>query len=185
MPGHRKKESQVYRQLAGSGLTAGNQGNASFSKNIDLIQGGLVLQEDNDQNFHDLNTVNKASFRTGNDFIPGTLQFVTADFIDNGTETILTPKSGEVWRIIMPIAKTISGSMSTTVTYQYFLKNESDSTTYRIGYYSSTSSSPILNEDESFDGEFIEIGHGASLVCTIGSFSGTLIRFGVYAGRIK
>lgn len=186
LPGHPKKDSQVYTQLAGSGLTAGNQGNASFSKNIDLLRDGLVLQGTNDDNFHDLKTVNDASMRTGSDIIPGTLTFATGDFIDNGSDSVLIPKEGEVWRIIMPIAKVVSGSVSTTPTYQFFIKQTSTSTTYRIYYFSSTSSAPILTEDANYWGSGpIEIGHGSELVAQIGSFSGTLIRFGVYAGRVK
>ena len=180
------EESTVYSQLAGSGLTAGDQGNAKFSANIDGIRDGLVLQQDNDGNFKDLKTVNDASFRSGNDLIPGTMTFAVETFVDNGQQTLITPKVGEIWRVIMPIAAVTAGSTSTTVGYEYFLKDTSTSVQYRVFFSGSTSSQPILNEDASFDGQpYLELGHGMELIGEISSFSATSINFGVYAGRVK
>lgn len=178
-------ESVVYRQLAGSGLTAGNQGNATFSGNIDGIQGGLVLQQENDRNFRDLKTVNDASFRTGNDLIPGTFTFAVETFVDNGTQTCLNPKEGEVWRILYPIARVTSGSPSGAVQYELRLNETSTGTDYRIFNTTATSSAPIITEDTSWDGEMLQIGHGTTLSAVIASFSGTSINFGVYAARVK
>ena len=179
-------ESTVYRQLAGPGLTAGNIGNANFSKNIEDVRNGLVLQESNDRNLKDLNTVNNASFRTGNDLIPDTMTFAVETFVDNGQQTIITPKVGEIWRVIMPIAAVTAGSVSTTIGYEYFLKDTSTNVQYRVFFSGSTSSQPILNEDVSFDGmPYLELGHGMELIAEISSFSGTSINFGVYAGRVK
>jgi hypothetical protein len=179
-------ESVVYRQLAGSGLRAGDTGNSKFSQNIDGIKDGLVLTQSNDSNFADLKTVNDASFRSGSDIIPGSMTFAVKTFVDNGQETLITPKVGEIWRVIMPIAKVTAGSVSTTIGYEYFLKDTSTAVQYRVFFSGSTSSSPILNEDVSFDGmPYLELGHGMELIAEISSFSATSISFGVYAGRVK
>ena len=176
-------ESTVYRQLAGSGLTAGNQGNAKFSGNIDGIQSGLVLQQDNDQNFKDLKTVNDASFRTGNDAIPGTFAFATATFTDNGTDVILTPKAGEVWRLILPIARCTN--ITGTISYAFNLQNTSASTEYQFYFHSSGSGTPRLNEDTAWDGEWIDIGHGMAIEAKVSNFAADLVEMGFLVARVK
>lgn len=178
-----KDESVVYRQLAGSGLTAGNVGNAKFSQNIEGVRDGLVLAFENDQNFHDLKTVNDASFRTGNDAIPGTFQFATATFVDNGTDVILTPKVGEIWRLYLPIARVTN--ITGTVSYTFNLQNTSDSTEYQFYFHSSGSSTPRLNEDTAWDGEWIEIGHGMAIEAKVSNFAADLVQMGFVVARVK
>ena len=178
-------ESVVYRQLAGSGLTAGNIGNASFSKNIDGVKDGLVLASENNQNFHDLKTVNDASFRTGNDMIPGTFTFAVETFVDNGTQTCLTPKEGEVWRIFYPIARVTAGAPSGAIQYELRLNEASTGIDYRVFLTTSSSAAPVITEDTSWDGEMLQIGHGTTLEAQVSSFSGTSLKFGVYAARVK
>jgi len=180
-----KDESTVYRQLAGSGLTAGEQGNAKFSGNIDGIQSGLVLQQDNDQNFKDLKTVNDASFRTGSDAIPGTFTLATATFVDNGTDVILTPKAGEVWRLYLPVARTEGSLSGGTISYAFNLQQTSTSEEYQFYFHSSGSTTPRLNEDTAWDGEWIEIGHGLAIEAKVSNFAGTLVEMGFLVARVK
>lgn len=185
MPGHKKKESQVYRQLAGSGLTAGSLGNTNFSKNIDLVRDGMVLQESNDQNFHDLKTVNDASMRSGNDAIPGTFQFATATFVDNGTDVILTPKAGQVWRLYIPIARTEGSLSGGTISYAFNLQQTSTGEEYQFYFHQSGSTTPRLNEDTAWDGEWLEIGHGMAIEAKVSNFAGTLVEMGFLVARVK
>lgn len=143
------------------------------------------LQKANKDVLSAIKLVNDATLRSDGGIIPGTIALKVADFTDNEDHTVITPAAGEVWRILMPLAKTTSGSISTTPTYQLWIKDTATSVEYRVFYYSSSSSSPILNEDLAWDGEAYVIGEGQTLIASMGSFSATNIKFGVLAGRVR
>ena len=143
------------------------------------------LEKNNEQLLNSIKLVNDATLRSDGGIIPGTVALKVADFTDNEDHTVVTPAAGEVWRILMPVAKVTSGSVVTTPTYQLWIKDTATSVQYRVFYFSSTSSSPILNEDLAWDGEAYVIGEGQTLIASMGSFSATNIKFGVLAGRVR
>lgn len=143
------------------------------------------FQESNREDLEDIKLINESSLRSDNGIIPGTIAFKVADFTDNEKHTVVAPAKGEVWRILIPIAKVTSGSLTTTPTYQLWLKDTATSIEYRISYYSSSSSSPMPNEDLAWDGEAFVVGHGQELLAQVGTFSATNISFGVLAGRVR
>lgn len=145
----------------------------------------IHLEEDNEDLLKSVKLVNDATLRSDGGIIPGTIALKVADFTDNEDHTVVTPAAGEVWRILMPVAKVTSGSVVTTPTYQLWIKDTATSVQYRVFYFSSTSSSPILNEDLAWDGEAYVLGEGQTLIASMGSFSATNIKFGVLAGRVR
>ena len=143
------------------------------------------------KNLDALNTtalVNKATFRADGGIIPGTMAFKVAAFDDNGTQTVLEPAVGEIWRVFQPLGRVTSGSTSTTVEYELWLEDDTGSATatdYRVFYFASTSSKPILLEDANYFLSSLTVGYGQKLNFEIGSFSATEIVAGVLAGRIR
>ena len=152
---------------------------------IQVQSNPVHLQESNRAELQDIKLINESSLRSDNGIIPGTLSFKVHNFTDNDIVTVIEPAKGEVWRILLPIAKVTAGSVSTTPTYQLWLRDTATSINYRIGYYSSTSASPIVNEDLMWDGEAFVLGEGQAIQAQIGSFSATNISFGVLAGRVR
>lgn len=143
------------------------------------------LEKGNKEILSSIKLVNDATLRSDGGIIPGTIALKVANFTDNEDHTVVAPASGEIWRILMPVAKVTSGSVSTTPTYQIWIKDTATSVQYRVFYFASTSSSPILNEDLAWDGEAYVIGEGQTLIASMGSFSATNIAFGVLAGRVR
>jgi len=174
------KTSNLYAQLRTSQL--GSADISNFEKVVDPV---YVNSEFEDE-MRRINLVGQASnLQSQSGPLMGTVSFKTENFTADATKDILIPAQGEIWRVYYPIAKVTAGSVSTTPSYQLWLKDNSTSVAYRIYYYSSTSSSPILNEDEAWDGEQLVIGYGMTLQATVGSFSSTNISFGVTAARIR
>ena len=152
---------------------------------IQVQSNPVHLQEQNRQDLSDIKLINDATLRSDNGLIPGTISLAIANFTDNGTETVVAPSKGEIWRIMMPVAKVTAGSVSTTPTYQLWIKDTATNVQFRVFYFASTSSSPIINEDASWDGEAYVIGEGQELLAQLGSFSATNIAFGALAGRVR
>ena len=152
---------------------------------IQVQSNPIHLQEQNREDLADIKLINDATLRSDNGLIPGTISLAIANFSDNGTETVVAPAKGEVWRIMMPVAKVTSGSTSTTVTYQLWIKDTATNVEFRVFYFASSSASPIVNEDASWDGEAYVIGEGQELLAQVGSFSATNIAFGALAGRVR
>jgi hypothetical protein len=174
------KTSNLYAQLRTSQLGTANV--SSFDKVVDPV---FVNSEYEDE-MRRINLVGQASnLQSQSGPLMGTVGFKTNDFSADAIADVLTPAEGEIWRIYYPLAKCTAGSISTTPTYQLWLKNDSTGVAFRIYYYASSSSSPILNEDASWDGEQLVIGHGMTLQAQMGSFSSTNITFGVTAARIR
>lgn len=173
-------ESNLYAQLRSSQL-----GTASVDA-FDLVKDPVFINKEWEDELRRINLVGQASnLQSQSGPIMGTVSFKTNDFTADAIADILTPEEGEIWRVYYPIAKCTAGSISTTPTYQLWLKNNATGVAFRIYYISSTSSSPILNEDASWDGEQLVIGYGMTLQAQIGSFSSTNIAFGVTAARIR
>ena len=145
----------------------------------------IHLEENNQDLLKSVKLVNDATLRSDGGIIPGTMAVKVGSFTDNGQITVIAPGEGEVWRVFLPIAKVISGSVSTTPSYQLWIKDVATSVQYRVYYFASTSSSPILTEDAAWDGEQTTIGPGQELIAEVGSFSATNINFGVLAGRVR
>ena len=145
----------------------------------------IHLEEDNQDLLKSVKLVNDATLRSDGGIIPGTMAVKVGSFTDNGQITVIAPEAGEVWRVFLPIAKVTSGSVSTTPSYQLWIKDVATSVQYRVYYFASTSSSPILTEDAAWDGEQTTIGPGQELIAEVGSFSATNINFGVLAGRVR
>ena len=145
----------------------------------------IHLEEDNEDLLKSVKLVNDAILRSDGGIIPGTMAVKVGSFTDNGQITVIAPGEGEVWRVFLPIAKVTSGSVSTTPSYQLWIKDVATSVQYRVYYFASTSSSPILTEDAAWDGEQTTIGPGQELIAEVGSFSATNINFGVLAGRVR
>ena len=145
----------------------------------------IHLEEDNEDLLKSVKLVNDAILRSDGGIIPGTMAVKVGSFTDNGQITVIAPEEGEVWRVYLPIAKVTSGSVSTTPSYQLWIKDVATSVQYRVYYFASTSSSPILTEDAAWDGEQTTIGPGQELIAEVGSFSATNINFGVLAGRVR
>ena len=145
----------------------------------------IHLEEDNQDLLKSVKLVNDATLRSDGGIIPGTMAVKVGSFTDNGQITVIAPEEGQIWRVFLPIAKVTSGSVSTTPSYQLFIKDVATSVQYRVYYFSSTSSSPILTEDAAWDGEQTTIGPGQELIAEVGSFSATNINFGVLAGRVR
>jgi hypothetical protein len=148
----------------------------------------IQLQESNKPELMDTIVVNQASMRSDGGIIPGTMSFKVLPFTDNGTQTVLEPARGEVWRIFQPLARVTAGTVSTTVDYELWLEDDTGAataTSYRMFYMGSTSSKPILLEDANYFLSELTIGYGQKLNFEIGSFSGTNIVAGVLAGRIR
>ena len=145
----------------------------------------IHLEEDNEDLLKSVKLVNDAILRSDGGIIPGTMAVKVGSFTDNGQITVSAPGEGEVWRVFLPIAKVTSGSVSTTPSYQLWIKDVATSVQYRVYYFASTSSSPILTEDAAWDGEQTTIGPGQELIAEVGSFSATNINFGVLAGRVR
>ena len=143
----------------------------------------IHLEEDNEDLLKSVKLVNDAILRSDGGIIPGTMAVKVGSFTDNGQISVIAPGEGEVWRGFLPIAKVTSGSVSTTPSYQLWIKDVATSVQYRVYYFASTSSSPILTEDAAWDGEQTTIGPGQELIAEVGSFSATNINFGVLAGR--
>ena len=176
------KDSKVYRDLKNlkiSSVTA----NQIDTLKAELFAQGVNGSEDEMRRLRLLGEVSNTQSQSGP--LMGTVSFKTNDFTADATADILTPAEGEIWRIYYPLAKCTAGSISTTPTYQLWLKDNTTAVAYRIYYFATTSSSPILNEDASWDGEQLVIGHGMTLQAQIGSFSSTNINFGVTAARIR
>lgn len=155
------------------------------ASDIQLVSDPVHLQYSNRQSLGDIALVNAAGMRSDGGIIPDTVAFKVHSFSDNGTETIIEPKQGEIWQVLFPVARTTAGSISTTVDYELWLYDVATGTDFRIFYFGSTSSKPILNEDTSWDGEAFSLGYGTTLRAEIGTFSGTAISFGVLAGRVR
>ena len=145
----------------------------------------IHLEEENQDLLKSVKLVNDATLRSDGGIIPGTMAVKVGSFTDNGQITVIAPGEGEVWRVFLPIAKVTSGSVSTTPSYQLWIKDVATSVQYRVYYFASTSSSPILTEDAAWDGEQTTIGPGQELIAEVGSFSATNINFGVLAGRVR
>ena len=145
----------------------------------------IHLEENNQDLLKSVKLVNDATLRSDGGIIPGTMAVKVGSFTDNGQITVIAPGEGEVWRVFLPIAKVTSGSVSTTPSYQLWIKDVATSVQYRVYYFASTSSSPILTEDAAWDGEQTTIGPGQELIAEVGSFSATNINFGVLAGRVR
>ena len=145
----------------------------------------IHLEEENQDLLKSVKLVNDATLRSDGGIIPGTMAVKVGSCTDNGQITVIAPGEGEVWRVFLPIAKVISGSVSTTPSYQLWIKDVATSVQYRVYYFASTSSSPILTEDAAWDGEQTTIGPGQELIAEVGSFSATNINFGVLAGRVR
>lgn len=146
------------------------------------------LQESNRSELSDIQLINNANLRSDGGIIPDTIQAFGSTFTDNGTAAILTPEKGEVWQIIAPVARVLSGSVTTTLNFELRLgvsELSLDSNLIRMTFYASTSSSPILTEDTSWDGDLWLIGHGQKLHAQLSQFSATEIFFGVLAGRVR
>ena len=145
----------------------------------------IHLEENNQDLLKSVKLVNDATLRSDGGIIPGTMAVKVGSFTDNGQITVIAPGEGEVWRVFLPIAKVTSGSVSTPPSYQLWIKDVATSVQYRVYYFASTSSSPILTEDAAWDGEQTTIGPGQELIAEVGSFSATNINFGVLAGRVR
>jgi hypothetical protein len=172
--------SNLYAQMSSEQL-----GTASLS-NFDILQDPVFLDPSSEDELRRINLMGQAAnLQSQSGPLMGTVCFKTNNFTADATADILTPAEGEIWRIYYPVAKCTAGSISTTPTYQLWLKDTSTDIAYRIYYFSSTSSSPILNEDAAWDGEQLVIGHGFTLQASMGSFSSTNINFGVTAARIR
>ena len=174
------KESNVYAQLRSSQL-----GSASVD-NFDQVKDPVFINKEWEDEMRRINLVGQAgNLQSQSGPIMGTVGFYTNDFTADAIADVLTPGEGEIWRVYYPLAKCTAGSISTTPTYQLWLKNNPTGVAFRIYYISSTSSSPILNEDASWDGEQLVVGHGMTVQAQIGSFSSTNITFGITAARIR
>ena len=160
-------------------------GSGSDAASINSQSKDINLEEDNKPVLEDVKLVNDATLRSDGGIIPGTMAVKVGSFTDNGQITVIAPEAGEVWRVFLPIAKVTSGSVSTTPSYQLWIKDVATSVQYRVYYFASTSSSPILTEDAAWDGEQTTIGPGQELIAEVGSFSATNINFGVLAGRVR
>ena len=144
------------------------------------------LEKENEQLLSSIKLVNDSILRSDGAIIPDTITFKTSIFTDNAQVRVLKPERGEVWKILLPVARTIAGSISTTPAYELWVRGslESPNELFRIFYFASTSSAPILTEDSNYWGMF-QLGFGQELYAEIGSFSATSIEFGVVAGRIR
>ena len=67
---------------------------------IQVQSNPVHLQEQNRQDLADIKLINDATLRSDNGLIPGTISLAVANFTDNGTETIVAPVKGEVWKIL-------------------------------------------------------------------------------------
>ena len=147
---------------------------------------GTNLAESQVSRLESIKLVNDSSLRSDGGIIPDTISFRTNVFTDNAQVRILKPEEGEVWQILLPVARVISGSISTTPEYELWIKGSTTnpSSLFRIFYFASTSSAPILTEDSNYWAMF-KLGFGQELYAEMGSFSATDIEFGVVAGRIR
>jgi len=148
----------------------------------------IHLERSNKATLADVNLINKATFRTDGGVIPGTMAFKVLPFTDNGTQTVLEPAEGEIWRVFQPLGRVTSGTVSTTIDYELWLEDATGAataTSYRLFYMGSTSSKPILLEDANYFLSDLTVGYGQKVNFEIGSFSGTQVVAGVLAGRIR
>ena len=122
--------------------------------NIQRQTDPIHIEELNRSALEDTKLINDATMRSDGGIIPDTVAIKYHEFDDNGTVTVLEPAKGEIWKVLLPIARTISGSISTTPTYQLWLRQTGTSATYRIFYFASTSSAPILTEDANYWANF-------------------------------
>ena len=156
------------------------------SLEIQVQSNPVQLQESNKDLLSSVRLVNDATLRSDGGIIPDTIAFKTNTFSDNGQVRILKPERGEIWKILLPVARTIAGSISTTPEYELWIKGSTTNpaSLFRIFFFSSTSSAPILTEDANYWAMF-QLGFGQELYAEMGSFSATSIEFGVVAGRIR
>jgi hypothetical protein len=138
-----------------------------------------------------IDLINKVTMRSDGGLIPETLDITVKEFSDNAEQVILTPKRGEVIQILTPVAKVTLGSTSGNVVYILWIQ-QLDATgswgnKYRIAYFATSDSDPILNSMGRSDraDELMCLGYGQRLVAEISSFSASKIEFGVLNGRIR